>query len=224
MISKLDVTLSSSLPRFCEAFKVLQLSRGIRGLHLLFGDRTTLEIDTLNLYIYIYLMPLLVLFTFVMASPALLQLALLSNRLLFVCWLEQSCSERFDRSQKFNDIAREVVNEIAKEAPNYRGYALKHNTSLQGSSIYAMANCWKTMDRGMCSTCLADAAMVALSCLPSIESRVMNAGCFLRYSNYDFTNSPGKGNAIGQFLTILPPFRHCIWVEMIHSPGGQDHY
>jgi hypothetical protein len=91
--------------------------------------------------------------------------------------------------QGFNDTTREVVMEIAKDAPHNRGHAVQHQELESGASVYAMANCWKTINAEMCSICLGNAAMASLSCLPSAGGRVMNAGCFLRYADYDFLSS-----------------------------------
>ena len=126
-----------------------------------------------------------------------------SNMLLFlgIDWT-QRCSNSFDRSQIFKDTAKDLVYKIAKQAPDSRGFAVKRQKLPAGSSVYAMANCWKTMDHNMCSSCLVNAAMVSLSCLPSTDSRVMNAGCFIHYSDYDFTNGPDSDAAVGQFLII----------------------
>ncbi|KAJ6916453.1 cysteine-rich receptor-like protein kinase 43 [Populus alba x Populus x berolinensis] len=63
----------------------------------------------------------------------------------------------------------------------------KHETS-NGISAYGMANCWKILDRDLCSICLSEAVASALSCIPSTEARVLNAGCFLRYSDASFAN------------------------------------
>lgn len=78
---------------------------------------------------------------------------------------------------------------VAKEAPHNRGHAVQHQDLESGTTVYAMASCWKTINAEMCSICLANAALASLSCLPSSGARVMNAGCFLRYADYDFANS-----------------------------------
>ncbi|XP_059451385.1 cysteine-rich receptor-like protein kinase 46 [Corylus avellana] len=101
----------------------------------------------------------------------------------------QICSDSMEGRQGFNDTTRELVMEIAKDAPHNRGHAVQHQELESGASVYAMANCWKTINAEMCSICLGNAAMASLSCLPSSGGRVMNAGCFLRYADYDFFSS-----------------------------------
>ncbi|KAJ8775127.1 hypothetical protein K2173_020131 [Erythroxylum novogranatense] len=44
---------------------------------------------------------------------------------------------------------------------------------------------WKN---NVCSSCLSQASSSAVSCLPAEEARVLNTGCFLRYSSNPFAN------------------------------------
>ncbi|XP_065638016.1 cysteine-rich receptor-like protein kinase 46 isoform X1 [Quercus suber] len=91
-----------------------------------------------------------------------------------------------------------------------------------------MANCWKTMDHNMCSSCLENAAMVSLSCLPSTDSRVMNAGCFIRYSDYDFTNGPDSDAAVDTIFSYvsyaLGAIASCALVIVIGFCAGRTVY
>ncbi|KAL4653401.1 hypothetical protein ACB092_01G300100 [Castanea dentata] len=138
------------------------------------------------------------------------------------------CSNSFDRSQIFKDTAEDLVYKIAKQAPDSRGFAVKQQKLPAGSSVYAMANCWKTMDHSMCSSCLINAAMVSLSCLPSTDSRVMNAGCFIRYSDYDFTNGPGPDEAVDTIFSYmsyaLGAIASCALVIVIGFCAGRTVY
>lgn len=78
------------------------------------------------------------------------------------------------------------------KAPSFRGFASEHETS-NGISAYGMANCWKILDPDLCSVCLSEAVASALSCIPSTEARVLNAGCFLRYSDASFAINDSNG-------------------------------
>jgi hypothetical protein len=98
------------------------------------------------------------------------------------------CSEGSGGDKGFNDTTRQLVTGVAKQAPHNRGHAVQHQGLESGATVYAMASCWKTINAEMCSICLANAALSSLSCLPSSGGRVMNAGCFLRYADYDFAN------------------------------------
>ncbi|GLU11306.1 hypothetical protein SLE2022_280610 [Rubroshorea leprosula] len=101
------------------------------------------------------------------------------------------CSNDVDTSDNFLELIRDVITKIVNKAPSNGGFAFYHKTK-QDTTVCGMAQCWKTMDRKMCSECLADAANSAFHCLPSEEGRVLNTGCFLRYSNYIFGNDPNE--------------------------------
>ncbi|KAL9340788.1 hypothetical protein Peur_067007 [Populus x canadensis] len=91
------------------------------------------------------------------------------------------------KGQEFSVAVKEVLSKMLLKAPSFRGFASKHETS-NGISAYGMANCWKILDHDLCSICLSEAVASALSCIPSTEARVLNAGCFLRYSDASFAN------------------------------------
>ncbi|KAJ8775201.1 hypothetical protein K2173_020205 [Erythroxylum novogranatense] len=72
--------------------------------------------------------------------------------------------------------------------------------------VYALAQCWESIDREGCRECLEMAGKAAKSCLPKSEGRGMNAGCYLRYSTEKFYNKAGdsrngKGSS-GKRVTI----------------------
>ncbi|KAK9278164.1 hypothetical protein L1049_027724 [Liquidambar formosana] len=52
--------------------------------------------------------------------------------------------------------------------------------------VYALAQCWKTIDEKGCRECLANAVTRVIGCVPGGEGRVLNAGCYLRYSTKKF--------------------------------------
>lgn len=110
--------------------------------------------------------------------------------LFFFVGLEQSCSASVDDRPLFGATARKVVNDLARMAASNNGFAVAYQRSPPDLFVFAMANCWKTIDPDMCSACLANAAQGCSSCLPSTEARVFNSGCVLRYSDYDFGNKP----------------------------------
>lgn len=70
-------------------------------------------------------------------------------------------------------------------------------------SVYAMANCWKTMNPDKCSECLVNASSIISSCLPSVEALALNSGCLLRYSDYDFCNQNNAEIAKGHFYLFI---------------------
>lgn len=111
---------------------------------------------------------------------------------------KQKCSEEINSSSDFGDAAKSVIDELTLRAPAQDGFAA-YNTTQNGSTIYGMASCWKTLQHDECASCLSGAAMAAMVCLPSTEVRVLNAGCFLHYSDYKFLNDIPSPAAPGLF-------------------------
>ncbi|ERN02723.1 cysteine-rich receptor-like protein kinase 3 [Amborella trichopoda] len=63
------------------------------------------------------------------------------------------------------------------------GFVERENTS-----VYGLVQCWKPLNMSSCGRCL-DSGVVSLStCLPLVEGRVLNSGCYLRYSTRPFYN------------------------------------
>ncbi|EEF37687.1 conserved hypothetical protein [Ricinus communis] len=106
------------------------------------------------------------------------------------------CGPDANTAQEFREAVEKVLEGLLLKAPTAgpirRGFAMQHE-SAQGMAAYGMASCWKILDTDLCYTCLSDAIASALSCLPSTEARVLNAGCFLRYADFSFANeTPGE--------------------------------
>ncbi|XP_021670434.2 cysteine-rich receptor-like protein kinase 46 isoform X2 [Hevea brasiliensis] len=101
------------------------------------------------------------------------------------------CGADVNPRPDFRNAVVKVLDEMLIKAPLagpvWRGFAVNHETS-HGITAYGMASCWKILDKDLCYTCLSNAASSALSCLPSTEARVLNAGCFLRYADFSFAN------------------------------------
>ncbi|MFS8030219.1 putative non-specific serine/threonine protein kinase [Helianthus anomalus] len=74
----------------------------------------------------------------------------------------------------FNRSVVDLVGNVIQRAVRYGGFG---STDLKG--VYGLAQCWDSLSNEECSLCLNKARSEAISCLPSAEGRVMNAGCFL---------------------------------------------
>ncbi|XWS30378.1 hypothetical protein CRYUN_Cryun24cG0112200 [Craigia yunnanensis] len=103
------------------------------------------------------------------------------------------CSDDVDTNQDFQRLLRDVLQKIVYKAPNNGGFGLAHETK-NGATIHGLAQCWRILDKDMCSACLIDAVNSAFNFMPSQEGRALNAGCFLRYSTYEFANDPDAGS------------------------------
>lgn len=108
---------------------------------------------------------------------------------------KQKCSDSINSDQIFDDVAKSVIDELVKRTPSRDGFAA-YDESANGVTVHGMASCWKTLNHDRCTSCLSSAAISAFACLPSTEGRVLNAGCFLHYSDFEIVNDPklrGRG-------------------------------
>nr|GMD53291.1 anthranilate phosphoribosyltransferase, chloroplastic [Ipomoea batatas] len=112
--------------------------------------------------------------------------------------------------QNFATNAGRLIDNITAAAAARGGFATGN-----ANGVYVLAQCWKTVSRERCGQCLAKARTEAKNCLPSVEGRAMNAGCYLRYSTENFISDPnetdGGGSVSGYNLPslcagqVLPP-------------------
>ncbi|KAA3479557.1 cysteine-rich receptor-like protein kinase 2 [Gossypium australe] len=115
------------------------------------------------------------------------------------------CSDDVDTNEDFKMVLRDMLPRMVHKAPDKKGFAL-FQESRNGTTVHGMAQCWKILDKEMCSSCLADAVDLVFRCVPSKEGRALNAGCFLRYSTYDFghdTNAGAVRYAIVSFIIYI---------------------
>ncbi|TKY55220.1 Cysteine-rich receptor protein kinase 42 [Spatholobus suberectus] len=57
-----------------------------------------------------------------------------------------------------------------------------------GEGVFALAQCWATLDKGNCERCLSEAGKKVQECVPAAEGWSLFTGCFLRYSTRKFYN------------------------------------
>lgn len=111
------------------------------------------------------------------------------------------CGNQTRKSSSFEDAAIQAVARAVASAPGNDYYA-RAKVAVPGAvnqSAYVLANCWKTLDPSSCKACLKNASSSIQKCLPRSEGRVLNTGCFMRYSDTNFLNAvPGKGSNKGK--------------------------
>ncbi|KAL3526076.1 hypothetical protein ACH5RR_014448 [Cinchona calisaya] len=83
----------------------------------------------------------------------------------------------------FGRNVKELIENVSVAALMNGGYAVRE---LNG--VYGLAQCWKTLSKQGCKECLAKASRNVKGCLPSMDGRGLNAGCYLRYSSQKFYN------------------------------------
>lgn len=82
---------------------------------------------------------------------------------------------------EFEQKVDAVISNVTKTAVQEQGFAV---AGAEGGAVpvYALAECWNTVDQKGCNDCLVKAESALRSCLPGSEGRALNAGCYLRYS------------------------------------------
>ncbi|KAG6476345.1 hypothetical protein ZIOFF_065585 [Zingiber officinale] len=106
------------------------------------------------------------------------------------------CGNKTSKGRAFEQAAQQGLLEAVNKAPGNGGYAKisVHKTKGSNRSAYVLANCWRTLNETTCKACLENASASAVRCLPWSEGRVLNTGCFLRYSDTNFLN-PDKSRS-----------------------------
>ncbi|KAF8399735.1 hypothetical protein HHK36_015606 [Tetracentron sinense] len=90
----------------------------------------------------------------------------------------------------------ELVRNLSSKAPKNDGFFVG-SVDRGNFTVYGLAQCWEVLDRSSCGKCLENAFSKISSCLPKEEGRVLNAGCYLRYSTHRFYNN-SESSATGE--------------------------
>ncbi|KAE9454633.1 hypothetical protein C3L33_13469, partial [Rhododendron williamsianum] len=106
----------------------------------------------------------------------------------------------------FGENVVDLVRNLSVEAQNNDGFFVGSVTT-GNLSVYGLAQCWEFVNGSGCGDCLANAVSRIGSCLSMEEGRVLNSGCYMRYSTSKFYNNsstdtpPGKGG--GNRLAVI---------------------
>ncbi|XP_059444768.1 cysteine-rich receptor-like protein kinase 1 [Corylus avellana] len=87
--------------------------------------------------------------------------------------------------REFTKIVHDIVRRVATKAVSDKGFAVEVEAA-GVAPVYAMGKCWATLTILNCSKCMSDAVKKVSKCAPNADGRVMNAGCYLRYSAENF--------------------------------------
>ncbi|KAK9270876.1 hypothetical protein L1049_026462 [Liquidambar formosana] len=88
----------------------------------------------------------------------------------------------------FNANAIKLVRNLSAEAPKNGGFFVG-SVSNGNLLVYGLAQCWELVNGSTCEKCLANSLSKIGSCLSKEDGRVLNAGCYLRYSTQRFYNN-----------------------------------
>ncbi|XP_068636716.1 cysteine-rich receptor-like protein kinase 3 [Aristolochia californica] len=102
-----------------------------------------------------------------------------------------------------------LLRNLTVQASNNSGFHVGYiDGANPNSTAYGLAQCWESVNQSSCRTCLDKAVSNITSCLPMEEGRVLNTGCYLRYSTQKFYNNsgsdgPGGGGGRHHLVVIL---------------------
>ncbi|TQD83175.1 hypothetical protein C1H46_031280 [Malus baccata] len=110
------------------------------------------------------------------------------------------CGDRdFGRNRTvFKDNALRLVRNLSSTSPKNDGFSAGFAVGEGNVSVYGLAQCWEFVKGPGCEECLADAVRRIGSCPPKEEGRVLNAGCYLRYSTQKFYDNNTVTDDVGQ--------------------------
>ncbi|KAL2519552.1 Cysteine-rich receptor-like protein kinase 3 [Abeliophyllum distichum] len=96
----------------------------------------------------------------------------------------------------FRESVEDLVRNMSLEGPKNDGFFTRFvNTG--NFTVYGLAQCWEFVNGSDCGTCLKNSVENFSSCTPKTEGRILNAGCYLRYSTTRFYNNSGTDESNG---------------------------
>ncbi|XP_071690982.1 cysteine-rich receptor-like protein kinase 2 [Rutidosis leptorrhynchoides] len=133
------------------------------------------------------------------------------------------CNNETRTSVLYQDTVKQAVSNAVMDASRSNEYFAREQMLVSGSvneSVYVLAECWRTLSPSSCSACLANASATISKCLPWSEGRVLNTGCFMRYSDTNFLNPvpviSSSGNK-GKIIAIVVSVVSSVVVLMVAS-------
>ncbi|KAK7834317.1 cysteine-rich receptor-like protein kinase 3 [Quercus suber] len=104
----------------------------------------------------------------------------------------------------FSANVNQLVMNLSVEAPKFDGFSVGFVTN-ENVTVYGLAQCWEFVNGSACEYCLAKAVSDISSCTPKEGGRVLNTGCYLRYSTEKFyynSTQPVRNSNQGSKLAI----------------------
>ncbi|KAI3696493.1 hypothetical protein L1987_79511 [Smallanthus sonchifolius] len=100
------------------------------------------------------------------------------------------CGNTTRKGVSFQESTRRAVVNAVTGALRNVDYFAREEMFVSGTndSVYVLAECWKTLSPSSCGACLENASRSITKCSPWSEGRVLNTGCFMKYSDTNFLN------------------------------------
>ncbi|KAL4639020.1 hypothetical protein ACB092_03G188000 [Castanea dentata] len=98
----------------------------------------------------------------------------------------------------------QLVMNLRVESPKSDGFSVGFVTN-ENVTVYGLAQCWESVNGTACEDCLANAISKIRSCTSKEEGKVLNAGCYLKYSTkmfYSNSTQPVINSNQGSKLAI----------------------
>ncbi|GFP97475.1 cysteine-rich receptor-like protein kinase 3 [Phtheirospermum japonicum] len=105
----------------------------------------------------------------------------------------------------FGDAVLELVRRVSLDGPRNDGFYTGLVRRGGNLTVYGLGQCWEYVNRSGCVECLENSVSRIGSCAPKVEGRVLNAGCYVRYSTTRFYNNSAShsGNEAKKKLGAL---------------------
>ncbi|GFZ21239.1 cysteine-rich RLK (RECEPTOR-like protein kinase) 3 [Actinidia rufa] len=88
----------------------------------------------------------------------------------------------------FGENVMKLVRNLSDQGVKNDGFFVG-SLNRRNLSVYGLAQCWEFVNESDCKVCLADSVSRIQSCVPKEEGRVLNTGCYMRYSTHKFYNN-----------------------------------
>ncbi|PWA90055.1 S-locus glycoprotein domain-containing protein [Artemisia annua] len=118
------------------------------------------------------------------------------------------CGNTTRKSTPFQDTVRQAVSNAVTDSLRNKGYFAREDILVSGNgntSVYVMAECWRTLIPDLCRACLMNASASITKCLPWSAGRALNTGCFMRYSDTNFLNPLTVKKKKNSHLSVILP-------------------
>ncbi|XP_021998031.1 cysteine-rich receptor-like protein kinase 2 [Helianthus annuus] len=142
------------------------------------------------------------------------------------------CGNTTRKNVSFQDTVKQAVLNAVTDASRSSEYfgRVQMLVASGNESVYVLAECWRSLSPSSCRACLDNASLSIAKCLPWSEGRVMNTGCFMRFSDTDFlnavpdTSSYKRGKIIAIVVSVVSSVSLITVASMIVVYVWKDRY
>ncbi|KAL3636363.1 hypothetical protein CASFOL_020910 [Castilleja foliolosa] len=120
----------------------------------------------------------------------------------------------------FGNAVLELVRRVSLDGPRNDGFFTGLVTRGNNVTVYGLGQCWEYLNRSGCGECLENSVIRIGSCAPKVEGRVLNAGCYVRYSTtrfYNISSENGNEGGSNNRIAILASTLGAAFVVVIVS-------